>query len=120
MPAKLTTHVLDLASGRPASGMEIEIWRLDPVARRIRTAVTNADGRVAAPLLADEEMAVGQYELVFCVGDYFARLSGHGLPPGGIRFLDRVPVRFGLGEASAAYHIPLLVTPWSYSTYRGS
>jgi 5-hydroxyisourate hydrolase len=103
----LTTHVLDVARGRPARGGGIELWR-DGV--RIAAAVTGEDGRTAAPLLGALE--VGVYELRFAVGAYFGE--------SGTPFLDVVPVRFGIADASAHHHVPLLVTPWSYSTYRGS
>ncbi len=117
---RLTTHVLDVARGRPAAGVVIELWRLhgdDGQPELLKTARTNADGRTDAPLLADDELENGVYELVFLVGDYFAALepSSEGLP-----FLDRVPVRFGIADATARYHVPLLTSPWAYSTYRGS
>jgi 5-hydroxyisourate hydrolase len=105
----LTTHVLDVTRGCPARGMKIELWLLDP-SKLLKTVQTNSDGRVDAPLLDENAMAVGAYELVFYVGDYF----------GEKRFLDRVPVRFIISDASAKYHVPLLVSPWAYSTYRGS
>ena len=111
MTGALTTHVLDVAQGRPAGGVGIELWR-DEV--RIATAVTNADGRTDAPLVASLE--VGVYELRFAVGAYFGGSDGAADPP----FLDVVPVRFGIADAAAHHHVPLLVTPWSYSTYRGS
>ena len=111
MAGKLTTHVLDTASGIPGAGITIEVWS---EGRHIKTAVTNADGRTDEPLLS--ELMTGVYELVFVVGDYFARRGSGGPLP----FLDRVPVRFGIADASAHYHVPLLVSPWSYSTYRGS
>jgi 5-hydroxyisourate hydrolase len=114
MPAKLSTHVLDLTRGAPAAGMRIELWNREGAGRLLKTVATNADGRTAAPLLAAEEMAAGTYELLFGVREYFA---GRGLP---CEFLDRVPIRFGLADPQASYHVPLLVTPWSYSTYRGS
>jgi len=116
MPAKLSTHVLDLTTGRPAARMKIELWRHAPVAAPAlaKTVVTNGDGRTDAPLLAAEEMATGDYALVFFVRDYFA---GRGIPS---EFLDRVPVHFSISDATASYHVPLLVTPWAYSTYRGS
>ena len=118
MPAKLSTHVLDTAHGCPAAGMKIELWSLDGEERTLlSTAKTNADGRTDAPLLASQEMKTGQYELVFFVGDYFATKST-ALPK--TRFLDKVPVRFGIADAGAGYHVPLLVSPWAYSTYRGS
>jgi 5-hydroxyisourate hydrolase len=118
MPAKLSTHVLDTAHGRPAQGMEIQLWNVgDQSPRLLKTVRTNADGRTDQPLLAAAEMQAGQYELVFFVGDYFAAKTSGGEA---IRFLDRVPVRFGLADAQASYHVPLLVSPWAYSTYRGS
>jgi 5-hydroxyisourate hydrolase len=118
MPAKLSTHVLDTAHGCPAQGMKIELWSLadnDPVL--LNTIKTNAEGRTDTPLLTADEMKTGQYELVFHVGDYFAAKSPT-LPK--IRFLDKVPVRFGIVDANASYHVPLLCSPWAYSTYRGS
>ena len=107
--SSLTTHVLDTARGIPARGMTVELWSVDP-SKRIKTAQTNADGRIDLPLLDGSEMAAGTYELVFFVGDYFNEK----------RFLDRVPVRFTISDSSARYHVPLLVSPWSYTTYRGS
>jgi len=107
--SSLTTHVLDTKQGRPAAGMTIELWCLGD-SRLLKTVRTNSDGRVDAPLLSGDDMAIGTYELVFFVGDYF----------GERKFLDRVPVRFTISDAKAKYHVPLLVTPWSYSTYRGS
>lgn len=118
MPAKLSTHVLDTANGCPASGMKIELWSLHGGNRAlITTAKTNADGRTETPLLASDKMKAGPYEIIFFVGDYFAEKLP-ALP--GIRFLDQVPVRFGLADAGASYHVPLLCSPWAYSTYRGS
>jgi 5-hydroxyisourate hydrolase len=117
MPAKLSTHVLDTAHGCPAHGIKIELWRLDGTRALLKSVVTNADGRTDAPLLAADELKAGQYELVFFVGEYFAAK----LPTSsGIRFLDTVPVRFGISDATASYHVPLLCSPWAYSTYRGS
>src|SRR5262245_10297004 len=117
MPAKLSTHVLDTSQGGPAEGMQIELWSLAQTRPKLLKAVrTNADGRTDSPLLSAEEMAAGSYELVFYVGDYFAKK----LPAAPkVRFLDRVPVRFGIADANASYHVPLLVSPWAYSTYRG-
>jgi 5-hydroxyisourate hydrolase len=118
MPAKLSTHVLDTAHGCPAAGMKIELWSLDGEERDlIITVKTNADGRTEQPLLAADEMKTGQYEIIFFIGDYFAAKSPT-LPK--LRFLDRVPVRFGIADAGANYHVPLICTPWAYSTYRGS
>jgi 5-hydroxyisourate hydrolase len=118
MPAKLSTHVLDTANGCPAAGMQIELWSLaGSQPKLLKTVRTNADGRTAQPLLAAEEMRSGQYEVVFYVGDYFA---GKLPASSEVRFLDRVPVRFGIANSQASYHVPLLVSPWAYSTYRGS
>ncbi len=114
MPGKLSTHVLDLTRGAPAAGMRIELWRRGESAERLKVAVTNADGRTDAPLLGPDEVAAGSYELVFAVREYFA---SRGAP---CPFLDAVPIRFDLTDPSASHHVPLLVTPWSYSTYRGS
>jgi len=114
---RLTTHVLNTASGVPAHGMRVELHRLDDASRALATIDTNADGRAPAPLLEGEALRAGSYELRFHVADYFrahgARLSD---PP----FLDVVVIRFGIGDATQHYHVPLLVSPWSYSTYRGS
>ena len=112
--AKLTTHVLDTATGRPGAGITIELYRIDGERRQVCTVVTNADGRSDAPLLDGD--AVGQWELVFHVGDYF-KAQGVELPSPA--FLDQVPLRFGIYD-DGHYHVPLLVSPWSYSTYRGS
>ncbi|HVU07926.1 MAG TPA: hydroxyisourate hydrolase [Verrucomicrobiae bacterium] len=118
MTAKLSTHVLDTAHGCPAAGMKIELWSLAGEERElVTTAKTNADGRTDTPLLAADEMKAGQYEIIFFAGDYFAAKSPT-LPK--IRFLDKIPVRLGIADADAGYHVPLLCSPWSYSTYRGS
>ena len=118
MPAKLSTHVLDTANGCPAQGMQIELWSLAGDAPKLlKIARTNADGRTDQPLLISEEMRAGQYELIFYVGDYFA---GKASANAKVRFLDRVPVRFGVADGNTSYHVPLLVSPWAYSTYRGS
>ena len=117
MSGGLTTHVLDTASGRPAAGMNLELFVLEGEGRRrIRSLATNADGRTDGPLLPPEEFAVGLYELVFDVAGYFAGEKDLPDPP----FLGRVPIRFGIADPEAHYHVPLLVSPWSYSTYRGS
>ena len=105
----LTTHVLDTMRGIPAAGMKIELWSLDQ-AKMLKSVQTNSDGRTDSPLLTSEEMTTGNYELIFFVGDYF----------GERQFLDRIPVRFRIADAAAKYHVPLLVSPWAYSTYRGS
>ena len=114
----LTTHVLDTARGRPAAGVAIELWRLDGEERtRVAKASTNTDGRTDAPLLAGDQLTAGVYELTFAVGDYFMdQEDAMPSPP----FLDRVPVRFGVADPDAHYHVPLLASPWAYSTYRGS
>jgi len=118
MPAKLTTHVLDTAHGRPARELQIELWLLARGGRKLlKTVRTNRDGRTDQALLGEGEMAPGEYELVFFVGDYFA---AQGMVGSGVRFLDHVPVRFGIADAEASYHVPLLCSPWAYSTYRGS
>ncbi|HLA63528.1 MAG TPA: hydroxyisourate hydrolase [Rhodothermales bacterium] len=116
MPGRLSTHVLDTAHGRPAAGITVELWR-DGVL--LSTVQTNADGRTDAPLLIGDALQAGTYELVFHVGPYFAALAPDGAAPT-VPFLDRVPVRFGIADAEAGYHVPLLVSPWAYSTYRGS
>ena len=114
---RLTTHVLDTAAGRPAAGLSIALYRLDGETRtHLKTVVTNADGRCDAPLLQGADFSTGEYELVFAAGDYL-RAQGLALPEPA--FLDRVPIRFGMAEA-AHYHVPLLISPYGYSTYRGS
>ncbi|HWB54676.1 MAG TPA: hydroxyisourate hydrolase [Tepidisphaeraceae bacterium] len=109
---KLSTHVLDIANGKPAGGMRIELYRIDGSDRvRLKDVKTNSDGRTDSPLLTEADIAAGQYELLFHVGDYFQSAQ---------RFLDIVPVRFAITDAKANYHVPLLCSPWAYSTYRGS
>ncbi len=116
MAGYLTTHVLDTARGRPAVGLTVELYRLDGEARDLVTAMTtNEDGRTDGPILPAEHFAQGIYELVFKAGDYL-KSSG---PAEGTRFLDEVPIRFGMAEESH-YHVPLLLSPYGYSTYRGS
>jgi 5-hydroxyisourate hydrolase len=113
----LTTHALDIARGRPAAGMALELFLIEGGERRFLKKIrTNADGRTDEPLLAENEFETGRYEIVFDVGGYFAGEPGVADPP----FLDRVPIRFGIADSSAHYHVPLLASPWSYSTYRGS
>lgn len=119
MAAKLSTHVLDTANGCPASGMEIELWLLKGAERvHLKTVRTNQDGRTDEPMLGPGAMQAGEFELVFHVFEYFA--SKGSKPSGTIPFLDKVPVRFGITDSNASYHVPLLVSPWAYSTYRGS
>ena len=116
--AKLSTHVLDTAHGRPAAGVAIALYRREADERRLLGRFsTNADGRCDAPLLADAALQAGTYELDFEVGDYFARLGVAQAEP---RFLDVVTVRVGIADAGANHHVPLLVSPYGYSTYRGS
>ncbi|MCR4266167.1 hydroxyisourate hydrolase [Nitratireductor sp. ZSWI3] len=114
---RLTTHVLDTASGSPAAGMEIALYRIEGEGRtHVKTVRTNGDGRCDAPLLEGSAFQIGQYELVFEVGNYL-RAQHVRLPAPA--FLDQVPIRFGMAE-KAHYHVPLLVSPYGYSTYRGS
>lgn len=114
----LTTHVLDTATGRPAAGVRIELFRCDDaVAPPIAVATTNDDGRCDAPLLSEDALQPGTYELVFHVGDYLRLSAEAGADP---LFLDRIPVRFGVADAAAHYHVPLLFSPFGYTTYRGS
>jgi 5-hydroxyisourate hydrolase len=111
MPGTLTTHVLDTAHGRPAAGLKIELHRLDPERHLLVTTTTNQDGRTNAPLLESREFQPGTYEITFHLGAYFADDG---------RFLDAVPVRFTITDQDEHYHVPLLCSAWSYSTYRGS
>lgn len=115
---RLTTHVLDTARGKPASGMTIELFRIEAGARvAVKTVTTNSDGRVDGPVLGPTEIKAGIYELVFHAGAYL-KAAGDVLtePP----FLDVIPIRFGLSDEGAHYHVPLLISAYGYSTYRGS
>jgi 5-hydroxyisourate hydrolase len=115
---KLTTHVLDTAHGRPGAGVAIDLFRLDGESRTgLGHYVTNADGRCDAPLLDGEALQRGVYELEFAIGDYFHR---QGVVMSAPRFVDVVTLRFGIADPLAHYHVPLLASPYSYSTYRGS
>ena len=115
---RLSTHVLDTHAGRPAQGVAIELYEFaGGQAHRIAGAVTNADGRTDQPLISDRPLPIGRYELQFAVGDHFRGKGVAGAEP---PFLDIVPLRFSIAEPEAHYHVPLLCTPWSYSTYRGS
>jgi len=115
---KLSTHVLDTARGCPAAGVSVELLVADGDRwRPLCTAVTNVDGRTDAPLLPESAVQPGRYRLVFAAGDYFRRTGGPLPEP---PFVDRVTLDFGIAEAGGSYHVPLLVSPWSYSTYRGS
>lgn len=115
---KLSTHVLDTAQGKPGAGVRLELYAVGPAGRTLlRSATTNQDGRCDAPLLEGEALRAGMYELVFAAGDYFAA-QGVDLPEP--RFIDRVTIAFGIARTDQNYHVPLVLTPWSYSTYRGS
>ena len=115
---RLTTHVLDTATGLPAAGMRLELFRLSVDDRvRVAEAVTNADGRCDAPLLEGAALRPGEYEIVFHAGPYLDA-AAHDLPSP--KFLSDIPIRFGIADAGAHYHVPLLLSPFGYSTYRGS
>jgi len=115
---RLSTHVLDTHGGRPAAGVRIQLFEIGASATAmLAEAVTNADGRTDEPLVSGTPLRVGRYELRFHVGEYFAKRNANLPQPA---FLDVVPVRFAIADPEGHYHVPLLVTPWSYSTYRGS
>jgi 5-hydroxyisourate hydrolase len=117
MTGYLTTHVLDTARGCPAAGLEIELFRIEGESRTLlKTLTTNDDGRTDEQILPADAFAIGEYELVFHAGAY---LDATGTPPESPRFLNVIPIRFGMSEA-AHYHVPLLLSPFGYSTYRGS
>jgi 2-oxo-4-hydroxy-4-carboxy-5-ureidoimidazoline decarboxylase len=114
---RLSTHVLDTVKGRPAPGIRIDLFEIGASARsKLASTLTNSDGRTDAPLIAGVPLRIGTYELQFHVGSYFGANAGAADPP----YLDIVPIRFAVAEPEGHYHVPLLVTPWSYSTYRGS
>ncbi len=116
--ARLSTHVLDTVKGGPAAGMRIDLHRTDVMGppRHVASVTTNADGRTDSPLLSGTTIAAGTYRLTFHVGEYFTAAGS----PDACRFLREVPVVFGIDDPAGSYHVPLLVSPWSYSTYRGS
>lgn len=115
---KLSTHVLDITEGKPGAGLQVKLFRVDGNEKMLlKTAITNLDGRCEQPLLQGEELKRGKYELVFAAGDYFAA-QGVKLPEP--RFVDEVVIAFGIADAAANYHVPIVVSPWAYSTYRGS
>ena len=132
MSGKLSTHVLDTAKGRPAAGLKIQLWKIEADERRLlKEVITNQDGRTETPLLLGDELKPGVYELVFQVGPYFQNLSRRSVAEAEAAddaflkttedpFLGDVPVRFRILNPGENYHIPLLVSPWSYTTYRGS
>lgn len=114
----LTTHILDTARGCPAAGVRIMLYRVSGNShRKIAEAVTNDDGRTDAPMLQGKAFTEGQYELIFAAGEY---LKTSGQSGDGIAFLNDIPIRFGVSDAAAHYHVPLLLSPYGYSTYRGS
>ena len=114
---RLTTHVLDTATGKPAAGLRIDLYRLDSARMLIKTVTTNSDGRVDGPLLEGADFKSGHYELCFHAGAYLLKLGVKlSEPP----FLDFIPLRFGIADADQHYHVPLLLSPYGYSTYRGS
>ena len=116
MSGRLTTHVLDTAAGCPAAGVRVVLMRLGAATEKITEGATNADGRMERPLLEGADFAFGIYQLEFHVGDYF---RAHGVKLADPPFLDVIPIRFGIAE-DTHYHVPLLVSPYGYSTYRGS
>ncbi len=130
MSGRLSTHVLDTTRGCPAAGLRLDLYRLDPSPSShddrilLKTVQTNADGRTDEPLLVGDAVQRGVYEIVFAVGPYFAMRNRQeklsAAESDALPFLDTVPIRFGIDDPGAAYHVPLLVSPWAYSTYRGS
>lgn len=118
MTGFLTTHVLDTARGLPAAGLKVTLYRLTGNTREeLAQYVTNADGRTDAPILPQDKFATGQYELLFAAGDYLRATGQAGADP---LFLDEVPIRFGINDPDSHYHVPLLLSPFGFSTYRGS
>ena len=113
---KLTTHCLDTFSGKPAKGVKVEVYYISEKKEKLSSTILNDNGRTDKPLLEGANFKKGQYELVFFIGDYFKNITN--LP--NIPFLNEVVIRFGISEPDEHYHVPLLVSPWSYSTYRGS
>jgi 5-hydroxyisourate hydrolase len=114
--AKLTTHCLDTFSGRPASGVKVDVYFISDKREKLNSIVLNSDGRGGKPLVEGALFKEGEYELIFFVGDYFKKITNLPKTP----FLDEVVIKFGISNPKEHYHVPLLVSPWSYSTYRGS
>ena len=115
---KLSTHVLDITQGKPGAGVTVQLYAVEVgVKTLLKTEVTNQDGRCNAPLLEGADFKTGCYELVFAAGDYF---DAQGLALPTPKFIDRVTLAFGVADATQNYHVPLVVSPWAYSTYRGS
>lgn len=114
---KLTTHILDTAYGKPAAGVQVRLYRVEETRVLMKTDTTNSDGRLDSPMMDDETMAVGKYEIEFDIGSYFRAMKAPMDEPA---FIDDVVLRFGIANADQHYHVPLLASPWSYSTYRGS
>ena len=113
---KLTTHCLDTFSGKPANGIKVDVYLVSNKREKINSVVLNSNGRADKPLIEGSDFKQGQYELVFFVGDYFKKITDLLKTP----FLNEVVIRFGVSNSKEHYHVPLLVSPWSYSTYRGS
>ncbi|MCP4335051.1 MAG: hydroxyisourate hydrolase [Gammaproteobacteria bacterium] len=114
---RLTTHVLDTALGQPAAAVDVVLYRVKPELQKLARDQTNSDGRLNQPILEGEDLVAGIYELVFQAGDYFRKQSSVFAEP---LFVDEVVLRFGISDADQHYHVPLLVSPFAYSTYRGS
>ena len=113
---KLTTHCLDTFSGRPAAGIKVDVYLISDKREKINSTILNSNGRSDEPLVEGNNFKEGKYELIFFVGDYFKNITNLPKTP----FLDEVIIRFGISNTQEYYHVPLLVSPWSYSTYRGS
>ena len=113
----LTTHILDTSAGKPGNGIRIDLYRIDGERKLLITNVSNEDGRCDQPLLREEAFVNGVYEIIFHAGEYFSRQSAAGANP---PFLDEVVISFGVADATQHYHVPLLISPYGYSTYKGS